>query len=110
MQQSRRHIRLQNWHHVGPSVVRTEVRLAGSLLKSHTEDMHDMDSDLIRRQALYELMAVPDPPDLRRGFIRVLDGKPDRHAQLPLLAAKFVQARLLEIRERVPIAEEVAVS
>jgi hypothetical protein len=66
-----------------------------------------MDSNLIRRQALYELLSEPDPPDLHRGFVRRLEGKPDRHAQLPLLAAKFVQARLLEIRERAPLAEEL---
>jgi hypothetical protein len=68
-----------------------------------------MDSDdLVRRQALYELLAEPDPPDLHRGFVRRLEGKPDRHAQLPLLAAKFVQARLLEIRERAPLQDEQA--
>lgn len=65
-----------------------------------------MDADLVRRQALCELLAVPDPPDLHRGFVRRLEGKPDRHAQLPLLASKFVQARLLEIQERVPIGDE----
>jgi hypothetical protein len=65
-----------------------------------------MDSDLARRQAIYDLLAEPDPPDLHRGFVRRLDGKPDRHAQLPLLAAKFVQARLLEIRERAPLHDE----
>ena len=65
-----------------------------------------MDTDLVRRQALYELLAEPDPPDLHRGYVRRLEGKPDRHAQLPLLAAKFVQARLHEIRERAPLSEE----
>jgi hypothetical protein len=65
-----------------------------------------MDPDLVRRQAIYDLLAEPDPPDLHRGFVRRLDGKPDRHAQLPLLAAKFVQARLLEIREQAPILDE----
>ncbi len=65
-----------------------------------------MDSNLVRRQALYELLATPDPPDLHRGFVRRLDGKPDRHAQLPMLAARFVQARLLEIRERAPLSDD----
>jgi hypothetical protein len=69
-----------------------------------------MDSDLVRRQALYELLAEPDPPDLHRGYVRRLEGKPDRHSQLPLLAAKFVQARLLEIRERAPISDEAKAS
>ncbi len=67
-----------------------------------------MDSDLVRRQALYELLAEPDPPDLHRGFVRRLEGKPDRHAQVPLLAAKFVQARLLEIQESAPLVDDPA--
>lgn len=67
-----------------------------------------MDADLIRRQALYELLAVPDPPELHRGYVRRLEGKPDRHAQLPMLAAKFVQARLLEIRERAPLTDDIS--
>jgi hypothetical protein len=59
-----------------------------------------MDSDMERRQALYELLARPDPPELRRGFTLRLEGKPDRHRLLPHLAATFVQAKLLEIGER----------
>lgn len=65
-----------------------------------------MDSELVRRQALCELLSEPDPPDLHRGYVRVLEGKPDRHAQVPILAARFVQARLLEIQERVPVGDE----
>ncbi|MGE0449876.1 MAG: hypothetical protein AB7Q29_09875 [Vicinamibacterales bacterium] len=68
-----------------------------------------MVSDLARRQALYELLAEPDPPDLHRGFVRRLEGKPDRHAQLPLLAATFVQARLLDIRDEAPAPDDHAV-
>lgn len=81
--------------------------MATALLSPEAEDSRPMDYDLVRRQALYELLAYPDPPDLHRGFVRRLEGKPDRHAQLPLLAAKFVQARLLEIRERAPLQDEV---
>jgi len=59
-----------------------------------------MESDIERRQAIYELMAQPDPPDLRRGFVKRLEGKPDRHELVPHLAAMFVQSKLLELRER----------
>src|SRR4051812_12557539 len=84
------------------------LELAAGLLSSQRRHAPPMDSDLARRQAIYELLAEPDPPDLHRGYVRRLDGKPDRHAQLPLLAAKFVQARLLEIRERAPLQDEQA--
>ena len=84
--------------------------MATALLRWAAEESLDMDSDLARRQALYELLAEPDPPDLHRGYVRRLEGKPDRHAQLPLLAAKFVQARLLEIRERAPLREDARVN
>jgi hypothetical protein len=84
----------------------TDRPLATCLLSRWWEALRVMDSDLVRRQALYELLAEPDPPELHRGFVRLLEGKPDRHAQLPMLAAKFVQARLLEIREQAPLSEE----
>ena len=48
-----------------------------------------MDADIIRRQALYELLAEPDPPDLHRGYVRRLEGKPDRHAQQRLTLMVF---------------------
>jgi hypothetical protein len=67
-----------------------------------------MNSDLVRRQALYELLAEPDPPELHRGFVLRLEGKPDRHAQLPRLAATFVQARLLEVCEFRPVQEQLS--
>jgi len=82
------------------------LAVAERLLSNVVEDFRAMDDDLVRRQALYELLAVPDPPDLHRGFVRRLEGKPDRHAQLPLLAANFVQARLLEIQERAPLQND----
>jgi hypothetical protein len=59
-----------------------------------------MDSDIARRQALYELLTTPDPPDLHRGFVLRLEGKPDRHQLLQHLAAAFVRSKLLEIQER----------
>lgn len=61
------------------------------------------DADLARRYALYELLTMPDPPDIRRGHILRFEGKPERHRLLPYLASAFVQAKLLEIRERAPV-------
>jgi hypothetical protein len=59
-----------------------------------------MESSITRRLALYELLEKPDPPDLHRGSIMRFEGKPDRHAQLPRLAAAFVRAKMLEIQLR----------
>jgi len=59
-----------------------------------------MSTDLERRIALAELLAAPDPPELKRGFSLRLEGKPDRYRLLPVLAATFVQTKLLELRER----------
>ena len=57
-------------------------------------------SDIARRQALYELLITPDPPDLHRGFVLRLEGKPDRHRLLQQLADAFVRAKLVEIQAR----------
>jgi hypothetical protein len=51
--------------------------------------------------ALCELLTTPDPPDLHRGHVPRLEGKPDRHQIVPRLAAAFVQSKLLEMRERI---------
>jgi hypothetical protein len=59
-----------------------------------------MESSITRRLALYELLEKPDPPDLHRGFVMRLEGKPDRHALLPQLAAAFVRSKMLEIQRR----------
>jgi hypothetical protein len=59
-----------------------------------------MTADIERRMAIVELLSIPDPAPLRRGHRLVLPGKPDRHRQLPWLAAAFVQQKLLELRER----------
>jgi hypothetical protein len=60
--------------------------------------MNDMDSE--RRIALTELMAVPDPPELKRGNRQRFEGRPDRYEMLPMLAMLFVQTRLVELQER----------
>jgi hypothetical protein len=57
-----------------------------------------MDFDIARRIALYQLLALPDPPELHRGNTRRMDGKPDRHEMLPLLAAAFARGKMLEFR------------
>ncbi len=59
-----------------------------------------MDSNMTRRVALYELLAKPDPPELHRGHVPLSEGKPDRHAWVPVLAEAFVRTKLIEIRER----------
>ncbi len=59
-----------------------------------------MDFNIARRVALYQLLALPDPPELHRGNTRLVDGKPDRHNMLPLLAAAFARGKMLEFRLR----------
>jgi len=59
-----------------------------------------MQLDVARRVAIAELLAQPDPPELRRGHRLRLEGKPDRFDLVPMLAAVFVQAKLLALEER----------
>jgi hypothetical protein len=59
-----------------------------------------MDDHIARRLAIRELLARPDPPDLHRGSVLRLEGKPDRHEQLPRLATAFARAKLREFRAR----------
>ncbi len=56
--------------------------------------------DLERRIALTELMAAPDPPELKRGNRQRFEGSPDRYEMLPMLAMLFAQTRLIEFQER----------
>ena len=60
-------------------------------------------SDLARRQALLELIAREDPFDGHRKHRLVLAGRADRHNQVSRLAATYLQAKLLEMREAQPI-------
>jgi len=53
-----------------------------------------------RRTAIAELLAKPDPPELRRGHRLRLHGKPERYSQIPILSACYVQAQLLALHER----------
>ena len=67
-------------------------------------------TDIARRQALCELLMTPDPPDLHRGFVMRLEGKPDRHQLLQQLAAAYVRVRLLEMQTRTSTAERAQLS
>ena len=58
-----------------------------------------MNAELERRQAIVDLLSIPDAPHLRRSHRLTLPGKPDRHRLVPVLAAAFVQQKLLELRE-----------
>jgi hypothetical protein len=59
-----------------------------------------MELDVARRVAIAKLLAQPDPPELRRGHRLRLEGKPNRFDLVPILAAVFVQAKLLALEER----------
>lgn len=59
-----------------------------------------MHLDFERRQALIDLMAIPEAFDDLRAHHITLPGKPDRYGQVPQLTAVFVQARLLEFQTR----------
>ena len=49
---------------------------------------------------IFDLVAVPDPPELKRGHQQRFEGKPDRYELLPTLAMVFVQTRVMEFQER----------
>ena len=57
-------------------------------------------SDIERRAALTELILKVDPLDAVRRHRVVFTGSPDRHTQLPRLAAAYVQAKLVERFDR----------
>ena len=56
--------------------------------------------DIERRLAIAELLAQPDPPELRRAHHLRVAGKPERYALLSLLSAVFVQRKLIALEER----------
>jgi len=57
-----------------------------------------MCSELERRQAIIDLLSIPNSPDLHRGNRLKLEGRADRYHLVPNLAAAFVQSKLLEMR------------
>ena len=52
-----------------------------------------------RQDAICELLARHDPIDEHRRHRHVLDGRPDRHNQIPRLALTYIQGKLLALRE-----------
>ena len=52
-----------------------------------------------RQEAICELLARRDPIDEYRRHRHVLDGRPDRHHQIPQLALTYIQGKLLAWRE-----------
>ena len=58
-----------------------------------------VDLDFERRLAIVELLAHPDPPELRRGHRLRLEGKPDRYSLVQSVSAVYVQKKLLELQE-----------
>ena len=58
-----------------------------------------MTHPLERSLAICELLSLPDPPELRRGHVLRLGGKPERFARIPELTSAFVQSRLLALEE-----------
>jgi hypothetical protein len=54
---------------------------------------------LEKRQALIDLLSLPDTPDLRRGHRRTVEGRADRHLMLNQLAASFIQWHMLQMEE-----------
>jgi hypothetical protein len=59
-----------------------------------------MQPDIERRQAIIDLLAKPDSPDIHRGHRLTIEGRSDRYSLVRELAAVFVQTKLLEMHER----------
>ena len=59
-----------------------------------------MEPDMERRQAIIELLAIPDAPDLHRGHRLTIEGRSDRYNLVRHLAAAFVKTKLLELHAR----------
>jgi hypothetical protein len=55
-----------------------------------------MTPDPSRFNAFLRLLAKPDPPELKRGSSMRLEGSQERYKLVPILAAAFLQQRLLE--------------
>ena len=57
-------------------------------------------SDIQRREAVCELLSMPDPFDALRRHRLVLEGRPDRYDQIPQITAVYVQTKLSGLRDR----------
>ena len=60
-----------------------------------------LDHQLRRRQALVELLSLPDSPDLRRGHHLTVEGRPNRHEVVAELASIFIQRHKVDQEEHV---------
>ncbi len=52
-----------------------------------------------RSAAICELLATPDPPELRRAHVARIAGKPERFTWIPHLTGIFVKSKLLALEE-----------
>lgn len=52
--------------------------------------------DGIRYEAWCDLLALPDPPEMRRGHHVTCQGAPDRHLQLLTILRVWVEQRCLD--------------
>lgn len=59
-----------------------------------------LDVDTEKRQALIDLLSLPDTPDLHRGHHLTVEGRADRFSIVHHLAASFVQWHQLQRDER----------
>ena len=80
------------------------IRLAGVLLDAQGMTTQ---GDIHRREALCELVRMRDPFDAQRRHRVVCEGRPDRHAQIPRLAAIHIQTRMIELGDRAALREDI---
>ncbi len=53
-----------------------------------------------RRQALIDLLSLPDTPDIKRGHRQTVEGRADRFGLVQHLTATFVQLHRIEVEDR----------
>lgn len=76
------------------------IRWLGRTENAHWDEELMFKVNIEKRQALIDLLSLPDAPDLRRGHHRTVEGRSDRYRMLPHLAASFVQWHMMEMEER----------
>ena len=64
-----------------------------------------MEPNFERRLAIAELLAHPDPPELRRGHRLRFEGKPDRYSLVQSVSAVYLQKKLLELQDQCAAAD-----
>lgn len=75
-----------------------------------TSDTHTWvpDWQIVRQQALIDLLSIHDADDVRRTHHPTLEGKPDRHTIIPRLASTFIQRHLLEADMRAELEDSAS--